>query len=255
LDEFDRQAAFVLYYENEEEANRGLLDPDLLERVRRERQFQQDHLLAMLRHNAPDRFADWKEYEYDDLFEQMLRHTVLKIAVVIAGQGPLAFGMPEMFTPMQHINANQRLKRIATLVSDGRYSGASYGAAIGHMTPEAIAGGGILYLQTGDVLVLRLREQQIQWLEPEAFAAGRLEFDFTFTREQRQALGGERLLRIRGRQRLVAASNRMADHTDAAHGVVPFVVAEEAVHDYRTEVTYLINPVPTAEVENHEANS
>lgn len=255
LDEFDRQAAFVLYYENEEEANRSLLDSDLLERVRGERQFRQDHLLAMLRHNAPDRYANWKEYGYDDLFEQMLRHTVLKIAVVIAGQGPLAFGMPEMFTPMQHINANHRLKRIATLVSDGRYSGASYGAAIGHMTPEAIAGGGILYLQTGDVLVLRLREQQIQWLAPEAFAAGRLEFDFTGTRKQRQALGEERLLRIRRRQRLVAASNRMADHTDAAHGVVPLVVAEEAVHDYRTEVTYLTNSVPTSEVENHEANS
>ncbi|MFX7628987.1 dihydroxy-acid dehydratase, partial [Acinetobacter baumannii] len=69
-----------------------------------------------------------------------------------------------MFTPMQHINANHKLKRLATLISDGRYSGVTYGAAIGHMTPEAVQGGGILYLQTGDLLHLNLRERQVQYL-------------------------------------------------------------------------------------------
>ena len=57
----------------------------------------------------------------------MVKDAVLKIAIIVSGQGPVAFGMPEMFTSMQHINANRQLKRLATLISDGRYSGVTYG--------------------------------------------------------------------------------------------------------------------------------
>lgn len=62
--------------------------------------------------------------------------------------------MPEMMTPLQHINADRRLRKLATLISDGRYSGVTQGAAIGHMTPEAMHGGGILFLENADVLHL-----------------------------------------------------------------------------------------------------
>lgn len=41
----------------------------------------------------------------------MVEAGTLKIAVIISGQGPVAFGMPEMFTPMQHINANRVMKK------------------------------------------------------------------------------------------------------------------------------------------------
>nr|WP_236927491.1 dihydroxy-acid dehydratase [Geobacillus thermodenitrificans] len=142
IDEFDKKIAFVLYYENEDEANEGLLDVHLLEKLKRSRCFRHQSLIAALKHNAPHWFEEWKHREYDDLFDAMVKEGTLKIAVVIAGQGPEAFGMPEMFTPMQHINANRQLKRLATLISDGRYSGVTYGAAIGHMTPEAIRGEG-----------------------------------------------------------------------------------------------------------------
>lgn len=142
IDEFDKKIAFVLYYENEDEANEGLLDVHLLEKLKRSRCFRHQSLIAALKHNAPHWFEEWKHREYDDLFDAMVKEGALKIAVVIAGQGPEAFGMPEMFTPMQHINANRQLKRLATLISDGRYSGVTYGAAIGHMTPEAIRGEG-----------------------------------------------------------------------------------------------------------------
>ena len=70
----------------------------------------------------------------DELFDQLLNESILKLSIVISGQGPEAFGMPEMFTPMQHINANRRLKKLAMIITDGRYSGVSYGAAIGHVT-------------------------------------------------------------------------------------------------------------------------
>ncbi|OIJ11555.1 dihydroxy-acid dehydratase [Anaerobacillus arseniciselenatis] len=236
LDEFDKKAAFVLYYENEDDANRSLLDANLLPTLREKQSFSHERMLAALKENAPERYEDWKGYDYDSLFDKMVEEGALKIAIIVSGQGPVAFGMPEMFTPMQHINANRRLKRLATLISDGRYSGVSYGAAIGHMTPEAKEDGGILYLQTGDLLYISLRNREIQFIDTEPFLDGRLEFKFDHIREERKELALERLATIKQRQRQVAASNRMSGHTDAANGVVPIAVAEEASLNYKTNI-------------------
>lgn len=236
LDQFDKKAAFVLYYENEDEANRNLLDTELLTKIKAEKRFAYENLLALLKENGPEHYEAWKNDDYETLFDKMVEESVLKIAIIVSGQGPVAFGMPEMFTPMQHINANRKLKRLVTLISDGRYSGVSYGAAIGHMTPEAKEGGGILYLQTGDLLYLSLRERKIEFIDEAAFRGGKLEFKFDHIRMERAELAETRLASINKRQRLVAASNRLVGHTDAANGVVPFAVAEEAVLDYKTDI-------------------
>ncbi|WP_180230102.1 dihydroxy-acid dehydratase [Bacillus sp. AFS073361] len=238
LDTFDKKASFVLFYDNEETANESLLDENLLDKIKKNKEFNYESMLAMLKQNALEKYDKYKGLEYDQLFEKMVEEGTLKISIIVSGQGPEAFGMPEMFTPMQHINANRKLKRIATLISDGRYSGVTYGAAIGHMTPEAKNGGGILYLQTGDVLYLELRSKKIEFLDETEFQNGRLSFNFEDTKNARQALGEQRLLNIRERQRLVAASNRMAGHTDAANGVVPLAVAEDAVFDYKNDVLF-----------------
>jgi dihydroxy-acid dehydratase len=238
IDEFDKKIAFVLYYENEDDANEGLLDVNLLEKLKLNRSFNYKSLIAVLKHNSPHLFDPLKDKEYDELFDTMVKEGALKIAVVISGQGPEAFGMPEMFTPMQHINANRQLKRIATLISDGRYSGVTYGAAIGHMTPEAIKGGGILYLKTGDLLYIGLRERKIQFLNESAFQDGKLLFEFESIKQERKEIAKNRLENMRKRQRRIAASNRLIGHTDAANGVVPFYVAEEAVYDYKKDVIF-----------------
>ncbi|HZG16235.1 MAG TPA: dihydroxy-acid dehydratase [Candidatus Bathyarchaeia archaeon] len=239
LDEFDRKAAFVLYYDNEEDANRSLLDSRLLERLKQDKVFSRANLEAVLKHNSPDYEENWLTFDDEALFDQMVENGSLKLAVVISGQGPQAFGMPEMFTPMQHINANRQLKRLATLISDGRYSGVTYGAAIGHMTPEASQDGGILYLQTGDLLYLHLRQRQIQFLDAEAFCSGHIRFSFEGIKKLREELAQERMKNIRLRLKQVAASNRLTNHTDAAHGVVPLDVYEEATMDYQTEAKFL----------------
>ncbi|HWO78534.1 MAG TPA: dihydroxy-acid dehydratase [Bacillus sp. (in: firmicutes)] len=236
LDNFDKKASFVLFYDNEDSANESLLDENLLDKLKNSRVFRYDTMLAMLKQNAPDLFEACRDLDYDQLFDKMAAEGALKISIIVSGQGPEAFGMPEMFTPMQHINANRKLKRLATLISDGRYSGVTYGAAIGHMTPEAKNGGGILYLETGDVLYLELRNRRIEFLDETEFQKGHLVFNFEDTKQMREELGRKRLQKIRERQRLVAASNRLAGHTDAANGVVPLAVAEEAVYDYRTDV-------------------
>jgi dihydroxyacid dehydratase/phosphogluconate dehydratase len=162
----------------------------------------------------------------------MVREDILKLAVIISGQGPEAFGMPEMFTPMQHINANRELRRLVTLISDGRYSGVTYGAAIGHVTPEAVKGGGMLYLRTGDIVHLALGKGRIDLLDLASLRSGRLAPYPNDLATERADLGRERTERILERRRLIAASNRLTSVTDAAHGVVPLDIAQEATRRY-----------------------
>jgi dihydroxy-acid dehydratase len=135
--------------------------------------------------------------------------------------------MPEMFTPMQHVNANRHLKKLAMILTDGRYSGVSYGAAIGHITPEAKRGGGILYLQTGDILQSNLRERNIIFVDRETLReSGEVTAYVGGLTDARRDVGIERLRRINRRLLDIAPTNRMRDVTDAAHGVAPNAVAE-----------------------------
>ena len=232
LNQFDDKLAFVLFFDNEDDANNQLLDDQLLNNLKAERIFAPDKLVESVKFNAPEQYEALAQLSYDELFDETVKQGILKIAIIIAGQGPLAFGMPEMFTPMQHINANRSLKRICTIISDGRYSGVTYGAAIGHMTPEAMSGGGIGYLQSGDVLHLQLRNKRIDLVEQLAplTYAGDIKEDAS-----RQPLVEARLEKMKTRQRLVAAVNRMVGHTDAAKGVVPFAVYEDATEAFEID--------------------
>lgn len=237
LDQFDDKLAFVLYFENEDDANRKLLDSNLLTQIRDQQLFEHEALLAMLKFNKESHWNQLKGKEYNALFDVMVDEGILKLGIIIAGQGPVAFGMPEMFTPMQHINANRVMKRLATIISDGRYSGVTYGAAIGHMTPEAYEGGGIGFLKSGDVLHLRLRERRIDFLNQEKLLSGEIAYEFSEKlKEERQVLASERKRKMKLRQKLVAASNRMYGHTDAANGVVPMAVKDDAILDFEKDV-------------------
>lgn len=237
LDLFDDKLAFVLYYENEDDANKSLLDSALLSTIRDQRLFTHELLIASLTYNSNENEQAHQDKSYDDLFDYMAEEGILKISVVIAGQGPVAFGMPEMFTPMQHINANRVMKKVATIISDGRYSGVTYGAAIGHMTPEAYEDGGIGLLQTGDVVHLQLRARRIDFIQVDELLAGKIVHAFDEDlQQQRSSLAAERKQRMKVRQKMVAASNRMYGHTDAANGVVPIAVVEDAILDYKTDI-------------------
>ncbi|MCK1992946.1 dihydroxy-acid dehydratase [Peribacillus muralis] len=234
LDSFDKKVNFVLYFNNEEAASRSLLDSGFLEGIKQKKTFSHELLLAVLKHNAPQHIELYNA-EYDDLFDEMVKNGSLKLTVIISGQGPDAYGMPEMYTPMQHINANRKLRKLVTVVSDGRYSGVTLGAAVGHMTPEALQGGGILYLQTGDLLYMDLREKQIQFLDPEAVLEGKLDFhDFSKVKQTRQDLAAKRVELMKKRKFRVAASNHLSGHTDAANGVVPHAILEAAEIEYST---------------------
>ncbi|WP_458355236.1 dihydroxy-acid dehydratase domain-containing protein [Peribacillus frigoritolerans] len=237
LDQFDDKLAFVLYYENEDDANKSLLDSNLLSKIKEQKLFEHNLLLESLKYNNESEWSLLKTATYGELFDRMVEAGTLKIAVIISGQGPVAFGMPEMFTPMQHINANRVMKKIATIISDGRYSGVTYGAAIGHMTPEAYEGGGSGLLKTGDVIHLQLRDRRIDFVDSTQLHSGKVIHGFSdHFKEERQSLAAERKQRMKVRQKMVAASNRMFGHTDAANGVVPIAVIEDAVLDYEQDI-------------------
>jgi dihydroxy-acid dehydratase len=72
--------------------------------------------------------------------------------VVIRYEGPAGGpGMREMLSPTSAI-AGMGLDKDVALITDGRFSGATRGAAIGHVSPEAISGGTIAYVQDGDMI-------------------------------------------------------------------------------------------------------
>jgi dihydroxy-acid dehydratase len=228
LDEFDAKLAVALYFENEDEANRMLLDDHYLDSIKSNEALTRVDLLRIYENNAKRQAdATITSLSREELFERLIRERVIKFAIVISGQGPEAYGMPEMFTPMQHVNANRHLKKLAMILTDGRYSGVSYGAAIGHITPEAKRGGGILYLQTGDIIQSNLRERNIIFVDREALReSGEVTAYTGGLTDARRDLGVERLRRINRRLLDIAPTNRMRDVTDAAYGVVPNAVAE-----------------------------
>ena len=240
LGAFDYQVAVVLFFENEEMANTSLLDVHVLDRLKQHPSLTHDRLLAIARYNAKatedaagSTVLDAMEpLEKEPLFDRLVQEALLKVMVVISGQGPKAFGMPEMFTPMQHINSNRELRKLTALISDGRYSGTSYGAAIGHVAPEAMEGGWIGLLQTGDLLHIQLTRRRIDLIDADALVDGQLVPWGDHLARDRHDLGAERRQRLIERRRQIAASNRMEGVTDASRGVVPLAVAEEATQSY-----------------------
>ena len=73
-------------------------------------------------------------------------------AVIIRYEGPKGSGMPEMFYTGEAICADPKLASSVPLITDGRFSGASRGACIGHVSPEAADGGNIALVQDGDII-------------------------------------------------------------------------------------------------------
>ncbi len=84
--------------------------------------------------------------------------------VVIRYEGPAGGpGMREMLSPTSAI-AGMGLDKEVALITDGRFSGATRGASIGHVSPEAVRGGLIAYVQDGDIISINIPEYKIELL-------------------------------------------------------------------------------------------
>ncbi len=107
--------------------------------------------------------------------------------VVIRYEGPAGGpGMREMLSPTSAI-AGMKLDTTVALITDGRFSGASRGAAIGHISPEAQAGGPIAYVKDGDRIKIDIPHYSIELLVSEEEMAERKKT--MKVREQRDLTG------------------------------------------------------------------
>ena len=103
----------------------------------------------MHRHEGPARVFESEEQACEAIFGGKINPGDV---VVIRYEGPAGGpGMREMLTPTSAICGMGLAKSVA-LITDGRFSGATKGPAIGHISPEAAAGGPIALVQEGDVL-------------------------------------------------------------------------------------------------------
>jgi dihydroxy-acid dehydratase len=112
----------------------------------------------MLVHRGPARVFDSEDDAREAIFSGKI---VPGDVVVIRYEGPAGGpGMREMLSPTSAI-AGMGLDKQVALVTDGRFSGATRGAAIGHISPEAQSGGNIAYVREGDIISINIPEYKL----------------------------------------------------------------------------------------------
>ena len=112
----------------------------------------------MLKHTGPARVFNSEEEAIE-----VIRGGGIKAGdvVVIRYEGPAGGpGMREMLSPTSAI-AGMGLDKDVALITDGRFSGATRGAAIGHVSPEAVSGGNIAYVKDGDIISIDIPNYKI----------------------------------------------------------------------------------------------
>jgi len=98
----------------------------------------------------------------EDAIDAILKHRIQKgEAVFIRYEGPKGSGMPEMFYTTEAISSDPELSAAIALLTDGRFSGASKGPAIGHISPEAAAGGPIALVEDGDLIEISVKNRRL----------------------------------------------------------------------------------------------
>ena len=84
------------------------------------------------------------------------------LTIFIRYEGPRGSGMPEMFYTGEAICADPKLASSVALITDGRFSGASRGPVIGHVSPEAAAGGPIALVEEGDLIEIDVEARKLE---------------------------------------------------------------------------------------------
>ncbi len=99
----------------------------------------------------------------EEAIDAVLKHKVKPgDAVIIRYEGPKGSGMPEMFYTTEAISSDAELGKTIALITDGRFSGASKGPAIGHVSPEAAEGGPIALLEKDDLIYLSIKDRKLE---------------------------------------------------------------------------------------------
>lgn len=118
-------------------------------------------LPEMLTHKGPARVFDSEEEATEAIFSNQIKAGDV---VVIRYEGPRGGpGMREMLTPTASIKGAGLADTVA-LLTDGRFSGATTGASIGHISPEAMQGGPMALVQEGDIIEIDIPKRKLDLL-------------------------------------------------------------------------------------------
>lgn len=118
----------------------------------------------MMEHVGPARVFDAEEAAVEAILNKKIKAGDV---IVIRYEGPRGGpGMKEMLTPTSAI-AGMGLDKEVALITDGRFSGATRGASIGHVSPEAAAGGAIALVEEGDLIRINIPANQLELLVEE----------------------------------------------------------------------------------------
>ncbi|MBN2214104.1 MAG: dihydroxy-acid dehydratase [Bacteroidales bacterium] len=119
---------------------------------------------SIFRFKGPARVFESQEDACDGILQGKVKKGDV---VVIRYEGPKGGpGMQEMLYPTSYIKSKGLGKECA-LITDGRFSGGTSGLSIGHISPEAAAGGAIALLKDGDMIEIDIPERKINVLLPE----------------------------------------------------------------------------------------
>lgn len=124
----------------------------------------------MMEHQGPARVFDSEEEAVEAILGGQIKSGDV---IVIRYEGPKGGpGMREMLTPTSAV-AGMGLDREVALITDGRFSGATHGASIGHISPEAAAGGPICLVEEGDLIRINIPACRLDLMVDEEILAAR----------------------------------------------------------------------------------
>jgi len=119
---------------------------------------------------GPARVFDDEQSALDAILAHRIRAGDVMVLRYLGPRG--APGMPEMLAPTSAL-VGQGLGETVGLVTDGRFSGGTWGMVVGHVAPEAYEGGALALVQEGDTITIDARTQQLELHVPDAELARR----------------------------------------------------------------------------------
>ena len=139
----------------------------------------------MLHHKGPARVFDSEEDAHHAVVEHKIHPGDI---MVIRYEGPRGSGMPELLMTTEAIVCDKELNGTVALVTDGRFSGATRGAAIGHVSPEAARGGRIAFIEDNDIIEYDVEKRTLQVVGIDGKELPAEEIEEVFKRRQERGI-------------------------------------------------------------------
>lgn len=137
----------------------------------------------MRSHTGPARVFNCEEDAYNAVVNNEINPGDI---MIIRYEGPRGSGMPEMLATTEAIVNDKRLNGSVALVTDGRFSGGTSGASIGHVSPEAAVGGPIAFVKDGDIIQYDLENRSIDVIGIKGKLCSKEEVKVIFERRKRE---------------------------------------------------------------------